>query len=163
MPRRSFRPASATPDSLLIEQFLEMMLAERGASANTVAAYERDLFDFLSYLTPKKQHVLTAPRETVEAFLAQLSKAKQSPRTVARKLSALRQLYQFLYTEKQREDNPTATIDAPKLGRPLPQTLDQKGVLALIDTAKADESPAGLRLQAMLELLYGAGLRVSEL
>ncbi len=160
MPRRSSTPSSPSPDQNLVEQFLEMMVAERGASANTVAAYERDLIDFLAF---KKHPLLQTPREELENFLRQLTKAQRSPQTIARKLSALRQLFQFLYTEKLRPDNPTATIDTPKLGRPLPKTLDEAGVTALLDAAEADSTSEGIRLRAMLELLYGAGLRVSEL
>lgn len=150
-------------DALILEQFLEMMLAERGASANTVAAYQRDLTDFIATLAKKKTTLEAVERGTVEKYLASLNTTGMAASTVARKLSALRQLFQFLYTEKIRADNPTATVESPKLGRPLPKTLDMQGITALLETATADTTPAGLRLNAMLELVYGAGLRVSEL
>ncbi len=148
---------------LLIEQFIEMMVAERGASANTAAAYRRDLSDFLAFLGKKSETLANVSRETIENFLASLSHAGMSPQTVARKLSALRQLFQFLYGEKFRKDNPAATLETPKLAKRLPDTLTIDDVTALLDAARTDESPKGLRLQAMLELMYGAGLRVSEL
>lgn len=163
MPRRSSNPGSPDPDRLVIEQFIEMMVAERGASKNTVDAYQRDLFDFLVFSNGRKRKLADITRQDIENFLASLTKAQKSPQTVARKLSALRQLFQFLYTEKIRPDNPTATLETPKLGRPLPKTLDEKGVTALLEAAAADTTPAGIRTLAMLELIYGAGLRVSEL
>ncbi len=139
------------------------MLAERGASVNTAAAYQRDLNDFSTYVTAKKHNITTLSREVVEDFMALMSKNGMSPQTVARKLSAIRQFYQFLYTEKIRADNPTATLETPRLAKSLPSTLSAKDIMALIEAAKSDASPKGARLSAMLELMYGAGLRVSEL
>lgn len=140
-----------------------MMAAERGASANTLAAYRRDLSDFSGWLSGKKDTLETASRETIEKFLSGLSRRGMSAATAARKLSAIRQLFQFLYQEKVRADDPTATLETPKLGRRLPGTLSIAEVSALLNTARADETPKGLRFLAMLELMYGAGLRVSEL
>ncbi|MDE3060431.1 MAG: site-specific tyrosine recombinase XerD [Pseudomonadota bacterium] len=160
MPRRSSARNSNSP---LLDQFLEMMLAERGASANTVDAYRRDLVDFIAFLSSRKTTVQRVSRDMVEGFLKTLSRAGQSPRTAARKLSAIRQLFAFLYSEKLCDDNPAATLETPRLGRPLPKTLTVNDVAALLAAARDDTSPKGLRLQAMLELMYGAGLRVSEL
>lgn len=147
----------------LLDQFLEMMVAERGASANTVAAYRRDLEGFLSFLARRLETLAQADRKTLEAFLASLSKAGMARATLARKRSALKSWFEFLYTEKLRADNPAATLDAPKLARALPKTLDSGQIAALLAAAEADTSPKGVRLQAMLELIYGSGLRVSEL
>lgn len=144
----------------LVEQFLEMMLAERAASANTIDSYRRDLQDFLAHI---KKPAVTIDRTGIERFLSSLAADGLSASTQARKLSALRQFFQFLYTEKIRKDNPTATLETPKLAKHLPQTLTAQDVAALIKTAGEDDSPKGVRLSAMLELMYGAGLRVSEL
>lgn len=163
MQRRSSTPGSPSRDYRFIEQFIEMMVAERGASGSTASAYERDLSDFLAFAERKKTSLPGVTRAQVEAFLAGLSHGGLSPQTVARKLSALRQFFQFLYSEKLRPDNPTATLETPKLPRHLPSTLTAADIAALLDAAHADESPRGLRLSAMLELMYGAGLRVSEL
>jgi integrase/recombinase XerD len=163
MPKRSLKPKNNSPDYGLIEQFMEMMVAERGAAANTVAAYHRDLIDFTNFLNKKTETLTTVSRIFVEQFLAGLSQAGLSAQTQARKLSTLRQLFQFLYTEKLRTDNPTATLETPRMGKRLPKTLTIADVGALLEAARTDDSPKGLRLQAMLELMYGAGLRVSEL
>ncbi len=162
MPKRSSLP-NPDADANLAGQFIEMMVAERGASANTMSAYRRDLDDFLGFTGRRSLSFETLGRADLEAFLAQLSKSGLSPRSVARKLSALRQLFEFLYSENIRTDNPAVTLETPKIGKSLPKTLTLDHILTLIETARGDDSPAGLRLQAMLELMYGAGLRVSEL
>lgn len=163
MPKRSAKASSgaSSGDSALVEQFIEMMLAERGAAANTAAAYGRDLAEFLTYL--KGGELAEVSRETIEKFMATLSRAGRSPQTMARKLSAIRQLFQFLYGEKLRGDNPAITLDTPKLAKQLPKTLSQSDIEGLIAAAQEDTSPKGLRLLAMLEVMYGAGLRVSEM
>lgn len=149
--------------SLIIEQFLEMMAAERAASANTLSAYGRDLRDIEAYFANKKKQLTKAARGDIEAYLASLSASGMSATTQARKLSAIRQFFAFIYDEKLRADNPAATLETPKLARPLPTALTPEDVGAMIGVARQDDSPKGLRLQAMLELMYGAGLRVSEL
>ena len=139
------------------------MVAERGASANTVDAYQRDLGDFFAFLTKKKLALAEVERIHIERFLASLSRSGIAARTVARKLSSLRQFFAFLYNEKTLAQNPTTTVETPRMGRSLPQTLSANDVTALLEAARSDDSPKGIRLQAMMELLYGAGLRVSEL
>lgn len=147
-------------NATLIESFLDMMSAERGASANTIAAYRRDLLDFLSHADAKR-----AARDDVKKYLSQLSKAGTAGSSQARKLSALRQFFGFLYAEGIRKDDPTAAIEAPKRERPLPRVLTRADVEALIGEAQrqAGESPEGARLLCVVEMLYGAGLRVTEL
>lgn len=162
MPRHS-KPAASEVKSLLLQQFLEMMAAERAASANTIDAYRRDLTDFLNHCVSKRTSPEKITPAHIEQFMATLGKAGLSAQTVARKLSAIRQFFAFLYVEKIRSDNPTASLDSPKLGKRLPKTLNSKDIMALIEAAKKDATAAGIRLQAMLELMYGAGLRVSEL
>ena len=165
MPKRSSKTNSPTRlrDSALVEQFIEMMLAERGAAANTVAAYQRDLDEFLAHLAHEGTGLEAASRKDIERFLATLARSGRAPQTQARKLSAIRQIFHFLYSEKQRADNPAATLETPKLAKNLPKTLTTQDIEALIAQARADDSAKGLRLQAMLEVMYGAGLRVSEM
>lgn len=142
----------------LIELFLDMMGAERGSGANTLAAYRRDLVDFAG-----RADLRAASREQVRDFLNSLSRSGLAASTQARKLSALRQFYGFLYTEGMRGDDPTQTLAAPRAGRPLPKILSGDDLEAMLNTASDDTSPEGLRLTCIVEMLYGGGLRVSEL
>ncbi len=146
--------------SALIESFLDMMSAERGASINTISAYRRDLLDFCARAEARK-----ATREDVKRFLASLSKSGIAGSSQARKLSALRQFFGFLYTEGFRKDDPTSAIEAPKRQRPLPRILTRKDVECLIAQARrqSEGGPEGVRLLCIVEILYAAGLRISEL
>jgi len=156
---RAPRPQGAINQSAyLIESFLDMMGAERGAGINTLAAYRRDILDFAGHADPAK-----ASREEVRAFLAGLSSSGMAASTQARKLSALRQFYGFLYTEGFRGDDPTQTIAAPQARRPLPKILSGADLEKMLVTAAEDSTPEGLRLTLIVEMLYGGGLRVSEL
>ena len=152
------RPVKRTDSAYLIELFLDMMGAERGAGANTISAYRRDLVDFTG-----RADLRQASRDAVRTFLSSLSQAGLAASTQARKLSALRQFYGFLYTEGMREDDPTQTIAAPKARRPLPKILSGGDLDAMLQTAMQDETPEGLRLTCIVEMLYGGGLRVTEL
>ncbi len=149
----------------LIESFLDMMSAERGASANTLAAYRRDLKDFAGWLTGRGSDTKHATRELVRAYLASLSASGVAGSSQARKLSTLRQFFGFLYAEGVRSDDPTLAVDAPRRGRPLPKTLTREDMEKLIESAnhKAAEHEEGVRLACIVEMLYGSGLRVSEL
>ncbi len=144
-----------------IEAFLDMMLAERNASPNTRQAYARDLGDASAFLARNKIILSAASEDDLRAYLRA---AKQhSARTQARRLSALRQFFRFLCSENYRKEDPTRSIDAPKMGRSLPKYLSEEEVDALLQTAAHYPGDDGLRLRVMLELLYAAGLRVSEL
>ncbi|NJR13672.1 MAG: site-specific integrase, partial [Phyllobacteriaceae bacterium] len=151
-----------------IESFLEMMSAERGASANTLEAYRRDLTEASSGLAAGASALFSAGRDDLAAFAASMGKAGLSPATQRRRLSALRQFYRFLYAENLRGDNPTATLDAPAKAKSLPKTLSHAAISALLDRAgfEATQAPlqtGTLRMLAMVETLYSTGLRVSEL
>ena len=141
--------------------FHEMLTAERNASANTVDAYRRDLRD-ASDATRTHGDLADATVETLRAYLESLSRQKLKPTTAARRLSALRQYFKFLVTEGLRADDPTAALDAPKRGRPLPKILSETEVAAMIDATAREDKAAALRLSALMELIYASGLRVSE-
>jgi integrase/recombinase XerD len=141
-------------DSALIESFLEMLSAERGARVNTLDAYARDLDDAREHV---RGGLRDASAEAIEAYVAGLTRRGLAPATARRRISALRQFYRFLLQDNVRADDPTSRLDAPKRARSLPKTLSVEEITALIEAA---ESP---RDRALLELLYGAGLRVSEL
>ena len=143
--------------------FLEMMVAERGASQNTYEAYHRDLTRYLEFLGTDGQDGETASPDTVRGFLADLAADGLAARTQARKLSAIRQFHGFLVLEGHRTDDPTSTVDAPRLGRPLPKVLQFDEVGALLAATSEIVGWRGARMRALLEILYATGLRVSEL
>jgi integrase/recombinase XerD len=151
------------PSEILVERFLEMLSAERNASANTRAAYKRDLVDATGFLASRKSVLGEAKTEDLSAYLAALDRRGMKVRSAARRLSALRQFYKFLLAERERADDPTAALDGPKLDRPLPKLLDEAEMTALIDICTALDGPNGARLKALVELSYASGLRVSEL
>lgn len=163
------RPKAAGNETL-IELFLDMLAAERGASANTLDAYRRDLADFSAHVTATRQTIGTADSDALRGYLARLAKRQLAPASVARRLSAIRQLYRFLYSEGHRGDDPAAAIEGPKRGRSLPKVLSVKqvdGLLAQAKTAMQSESKLerlrAARMACLLEVLYATGLRVSEL
>ncbi|OAN52396.1 recombinase XerD [Paramagnetospirillum marisnigri] len=136
-----------------------MMAAERGAAANTLDAYRRDLDDLQDCVGDP----LTADATAVRGWLARQAQLGMAPRTQARRLSCIRQFYGFLVAEGLRRDDPSADLDSPRLGRPLPKYLSEDEVKALLDAARALEAEAGVLATALLETLYATGLRVSEL
>ena len=145
-----------------VETFLEMLEAERGAAKNTLEAYGRDLDDLQGFLARRKQKPAAADAIALRAYLKALDYVGMTPRTVARRLSVLRQFYRFLLAERMRDDDPASTLDSPKLGRPLPKVLTRVEVDRLIEAAQAKGGDGG-RMETLLEILYGSGLRVSEL
>lgn len=155
----------------LVEAFLEMMSAERGAAKNTIEAYRRDLGDYLGYLASRKAAPTTASRENVVAYLSSLDVQGLSAASSARRLSALRQFHRFLCADNIRTDDPTRIVASPRTRRPLPKVLSVAEVDTLLSTAEAEASAeaspqkqaVALRLYVLLELLYATGMRVSEL
>ncbi len=146
-----------------LDGFLEMLAAERGAAANTLQSYRGDLRQFHAYLARRGDRPEAATSAHVRGYLRGLADAGITPRTAARRLSALRQFYRYLLGERLRQDDPTAVIDSPRQGRPLPRTLSEAEVTALLDAARRRDSPDRRRLVALLEVAYATGLRVSEL
>jgi integrase/recombinase XerD len=170
--RTARRPAGAARpgDARLIALYLDMLAAERGAGKNTLGAYGRDLADFTAYLAKAGRSVATAKTDDLRAYLAALGKRGLKPATLARRLSAVRQLYRFLYAEGQRKDDPAAVLEGPKRARNLPKTLTLAEVDRLLRAAASGDPAAPLavrlraaRLACLVELLYATGLRVSEL
>jgi integrase/recombinase XerD len=156
----------------LIEAFLEMMSAERGAAANTIEAYRRDLSDYLGFLLGRGKNLLLADRHEVGDYLDRLKGEGLAASSSARRLSAIRQFYRFLCADNIRSDDPTRIIASPRARRGLPKVLSVAEVDRLLAMAEAEanaaETPDGkragaLRLYVLLELLYATGMRVSEL
>ena len=152
-----------TSDLFLLESFLEMLAAERGAARNTQDAYRRDLAAFLGALKKRRKVVADATKADLEKYLSQLEAAGLGARSQARALSALRQFFRFLVADGIREDDPTIALESPRQPKPLPKIVHEDGIDRLLRAAKEDASPEGVRLWAMVELVYAAGLRVTEL
>ena len=140
-----------------------MEAAERGAAANTLDAYRRDLDDCAAFLARRGLVPERAGADDLRAYLGHQADIGMAPRTQARRLSCLRQFYGFLVAEGVRGDDPTTTLDAPRLGRPLPKYLSEDEVGRLLAAARALPAPDGVMVTALLELLYATGMRVSEL
>ncbi len=171
---RPGRPALPKPNlHPAIDAFLDMLTAERGAALNTRHAYWRDLADVSLYLRRDRQtDIDKATTDDLKAYLTMLSakihvkgqnQNQIAVRTVARRLSALRQFYRYFVSENGRKDDPTTTIESPKQTRTLPRTMSEAEVNQLIKTAARGGDEDSLRLVCLLELLYATGLRVSEL
>ena len=150
--------------------YLDMLAAERGAGKNTLAAYGRDLADFTEHLAGAGRSIVTASTEDLRAYLGALARRGMTAATVARRLSAIRQLYRFLYAEGRRKDDPAAVLEGPKRVRALPKTLTLSEVDRLLRVATICDPAAPLavrlrtaRLACLVEMLYATGLRVSEL
>ena len=163
---------SSASDESLVELFLDMQAAERGAGANTLDAYRNDLADLVAHLRAGGDSIAGATTETLRGFLGSLAERGFKASSLARRLSAVRQLYRFLYAEGKRDDNPAAVLEGPKRARTLPKILSIAEVDGLLTKARAnaeDETvPKPMRLRAarllcLLEVVYATGLRVSEL
>jgi integrase/recombinase XerD len=145
------------------EAFLEMLSVERGASPKTVESYRSDLTTFEKFVAKRGEETSKTSTETVRGFMASMGNVGMAPTTMSRRLSALRQFFAFLVAEGIRNDDPTASVESPRRGRPLPKVLSEADVGKLLACARAVKGPRGVRLVALVELLYATGLRVSEL
>ena len=151
------------PDAAVIERFADALWMERGLSRNTLAAYQSDLRAFSAWLAAHRaSDLLRAERLDLLDYLALLSRRRRKPRSTARLVSCMRQFYQHALREGWMQGDPSARIDAPRIGRPLPRTLTEREVEALLE-APDTGSPEGFRDRTMLEVLYATGVRVSEL
>jgi integrase/recombinase XerD len=164
--------ARRSSDEALIELFLDMQAAERGAGANTLSAYRNDLEDLSAHLRAHKRSMAEASTDDLRGFLTSLDERGFKASSLARRLSAVRQLYRFLYAEGKRSDDPAAVLEGPKRARTLPKVLSIAEVDAMLAQARraAEDSaqPPAARLRAarllcLLEVVYATGLRVSEL
>jgi integrase/recombinase XerD len=159
-------------DEALVELFLDMLAAERGAGANTLAAYRNDLADLAAHLRNAGRTIAGADTDDLRGFLTSVAERGFKASSLARRVSAVRQLYRFLYAEGKRNDDPAAVLEGPKRGRTLPKVLSIAEIDRLLAQARKDmedaEQPPAHRLRAarllcLLEVVYATGLRVSEL
>ncbi len=151
----------------LIDQFVQHLKIDKGASIHTLNSYRRDL---LQFETLNKTPLLDRTEKDIEAFLAHLKRKGQEASSRARKVSALRQFYKFLIREEYLSDDPTLFIETPSKPKPLPKALDESSIRRLLEIAdkglpyrNAQAEALRLRDQCMIYLLYATGLRVSEL
>lgn len=142
-----------------VDAFLEMQVAEHGASPNTVAAYRRDLENLSGFLQKRDISFLQASAQDLRDYIVFLKAQQYALKTQSRHLSALREFYRFLYSEDMIASNPTDYLDAPKTQKSLPKYLSEEDVFSLIYNA----AKISVRLQTLLEVLYASGMRVSEL
>jgi integrase/recombinase XerD len=164
--------AARSSDDRLRELFLDMLAAERGAAANTLAAYRRDLDDFALHLADSGRRIAEASSDDLRGYLATLGERGFKATSLARRLSAIRQLYRFLFAEGHRKDDPAAVLEGPRRGQSLPKVLTVAEVDRLLEAARlardAEDASRLERIRAarmicLLEVLYATGLRVSEL
>ena len=154
-----------------VADYLDMLAAERGAGANTLAAYKRDLDDYLGYLTRAGIALEAADTRSLRAFVADLETRGLKASSAARRLSCVRGFHKFLYAEGYAEADPSVAVSGPRRGRTLPKVLsiaEVDGLLAAAHAAAATDQQPGparraRRMVCLLELLYATGLRVSEL
>ena len=151
-----------SPDTQLLDQFLDGIWLESGLSANTLAAYRTDLLAFQIWLAKKGLTLEQVTRADLLAYLAANVRAGLSPRSSARHLSTLRRFYRYLLIQGRTKVDPTADVRSPVIGRPLPKNISEQGVEKLLSTPPRDTA-LGSRDRAMLETMYASGLRVSEL
>ena len=152
-------PAS---EQAVIDAFLDGMWLEKGVSDHTLSAYRSDLRGLASWLARREKSLDCAERGDLMDYLAERTVAGVKARSVARLLSCFRGFYRYMLQQGMRQSNPTELIEAPKLGRQLPDSLSEADVERLLETPDTDTA-LGLRDRAMLETLYASGLRVSEL
>jgi integrase/recombinase XerD len=161
-PQNKSATTQVTRSEQLVDRFLDAIWTERGLSANTLGAYRADLMTLWRGLSERNVSIEEAEKADLLDFLARRVESGAKPRSTARQLSSFRRFFRYMMQEGLRDNDPTADIDMPRIGRSLPRTLTEDEVDALLQAPNTDE-PLGHRDRAMLELLYATGLRVSEL
>lgn len=143
------------------DEFLDTKSVERGVSQNTISAYQGDICQYVDIIHPISAE--NATYENIEYYIKVINQKGYSPKTLSRKLSAVREFYKFLQSEKIISENPTNRISSPKIGKHLPLFLTQKEINKLCNTASKEGGFTWLRMKIMIKLMYSSGLRVSEL
>jgi integrase/recombinase XerD len=145
-----------------LQQFLDSLWLESGLSQNTIEAYRRDLLAFAGWLSQFEVDLAAATQQHIQRYQSQRMREGRKVRSEARLLSSLRRFYRYLIREDLRDSDPTAQLESPRLGKPLPDSLTEQEVEDLLAQPDVTD-PLGLRDRTMLECLYATGLRVSEL
>ena len=145
------------------EQFLEMMVAERGIAKNSLLSYKRDLSDFDHFLIKYNIQELKVKDDDISKFIAELTNNNISPRSINRKISIVKTYFTFLISENYTDYNPALIVDLPKYRTKLPEFLSIEDIKQLLEYSQQDKNDDGIRVNAMIHLLYASGMRVSEL
>lgn len=145
----------------LFSEYLAYLSGEKNASSHTITAYKKDLEDYFAYLEQKKIDEVRADHLVVRRYMTELRDQGISKNSMARKMSSLRSYYRFLIRENVLEDSPLALVSSPKETKKLPKFVHYEDIRRMLELP--DRTAAGLRDRAMMEILYGGGLRVSEL
>ena len=159
--QRNEAESIVVPDPAIL-RFLDVIWMERGLAANTLAAYRADLLALQQWLEGRGSSLKIVSRADVLDFVAARVSTGARPRSTARQLSAFRRFFRQQLRDGARRDDPTAEVAMPRTGRPLPKSLSERDIEALLNAPRIDD-PLGFRDRTMLELLYATGLRVSEL
>jgi integrase/recombinase XerD len=147
-----------------VDQFLEYITVEKGYSSNTLAAYRNDLGQFMAFLGPRVATWDEVTQEMIlEYIMAMKTQQEYASSTVARKVAAIKSFFHYLVDRGILDDDPTATLDSPKVRKRLPKAIDPQDLERLLREPGREQTPKALRDRALLELLYATGLRVTEL
>jgi integrase/recombinase XerD len=147
-----------------IQQFLDYIVAEKGYSSNTLAAYRNDLSQFLEFVQPQvSSWDEVSNRLLMDYVMKMKSDQEYASSTVARKVAAIKSFFHHLVDVGKLEDDPTATLDSPKIRKRLPKAISAEELQVLLAEPAEEDTPKALRDRALLEVLYGTGLRVTEL
>lgn len=149
-----------------IQGFLDFLVVEKGVSHHTIAAYHNDLTQFLDFLA---QHDLVGAdgwqkvnRDTIISYILEMKEREYASSTVARKVATIRSFFHFLTNEGEIEDDPTATLDSPRIKKPLPRPISEEAIARLLAAPEKSSRPTAVRDKALLELMYATGMRASE-
>ncbi len=148
---------------LYLNQYLETIQAERAASENTIISYKKDLEDFAEYLKNKSKGELHTEANDIDQYIIFLSKNNIAPRSINRKISAVKNYYNFLLSENHIDYNPALLVDLPKYSSKLPNILSVEQIKLILDFCNSSDADDATRMRAMIHLMYASGMRVSEL
>jgi integrase/recombinase XerD len=147
-----------------VQRFLDYIVEEKGYSENTLAAYRNDLSQFLEFVGPRVDSWGAVTRELIMDYIMRMKSGQEyASSTVARKVAAIKSFFHYLVDTGVLEDDPTATLDSPKIRKRLPKAISAEELEVLLAEPAEEETPKALRDRALLEVLYGTGLRVTEL
>lgn len=146
-----------------VQQFLEYLSTEKGYTSNTIIAYQNDLGQFVAYLEPRVSRWDQVTRHLIMDYIIHMRSVQEyASSTVARKVAAIKSFFHYLVGRKKVPDDPTATLDSPKVGKRTPEALPQDELERLLREPAREQTAKAIRDRALLEILYATGLRVTE-